>query len=61
MCGFSDALNRGHTVKDMTTKGFSLKMDPETGRVAWKVGGEMEKDGEQLGVTADYTFKPEPL
>lgn len=41
MCGYTDALDRGHTVEDMMTRGFSIRLDPETGKGIWKVGEEM--------------------
>jgi hypothetical protein len=52
MCGFNDALDRGHSVEDMLEKGFSLQLGAD-GKVEWKVGEEMEggtdEDQEQEG------------
>lgn len=37
MCGFSDALNSGHTVEQMQQEGFSLHLN-DNGTVTWTVG-----------------------
>lgn len=43
MCGYSDAIARGHTLESMTRDGFTVCTDPVTGKTVWKVGDERDQ------------------